>query len=112
MAAAGMVLLICCINIANLLLAGGLSRRKEIAVRVALGAGKARMIRQLLTESLLLACLGGSMGLALAFGGARLLASLAPDALPRINETSVDLRVLTFTLALSLVSCILFGLLP
>ena len=112
MAAAGMVLLICCINIANLLLARGLSRRKEIAVRVALGAGKPRMIRQLLTESLLLACLGGSLGLALAFGGARLLASLVPDALPRINETSVDLPVLTFTLALSLVSCILFGLLP
>ena len=112
MGATGMVLLICCTNVASLLLARGLARQREITIRLALGANKRRTMRQLLTESFLLAGLGGIAGLALAYSGVRILVALAPAILPRIAETNVDLRVLGFTLLLSVVSCLLSGGLP
>ena len=112
LAAVGFLLLIACANIANLLLARSMGRSREFAIRAALGASHARVIRHLLTESILLAGLGGALGLLLAFWGTKAVLGTLPGALPRANEVALDSRVLLFTMALSLFAGIIFGLAP
>jgi len=107
-----LVLLIACANVANLLLARAEARQREIAVRAALGAGGRRMVRQLLTESLLLTSLSAIVGLAVAGAGVRLLAWWNPASIPRIAGVTVDLRVAVFTIAMALVTSVIFGLAP
>ena len=112
MAAVGFVLLIACANVANLLLARGAARQKEVAIRAALGANRFRMLRQLLTESLVLAVIGGVMGFVLAWGAIRLLIAFSPGNIPRLNEVQIDLRALIFNIGALLVTGLLFGLAP
>jgi len=109
--AVAFVLLIACVNLANLLLARSATRRKEIAIRSALGANHRRLLRQFITESILLSCLGGAVGLALAYFSLRLL-PLAGDLLPRIQQVRLDGWVLLFTAAISVITGLLFGLMP
>ena len=110
--AVGFVLLIACANVANLLLARGAARAKELAVRTALGASRVRIVRQLLTESAVLGLASAAAGLVFAYGGMKVLVAAAPAGIPRLDETRVDLAVLAFAVSVAFVSSIVFGLVP
>jgi putative ABC transport system permease protein len=110
--ATAFVLLIACTNLANLLLVRATVRQAEMSLRLALGASRTRLVRQLLTESALLGLFGGILGLILAFAGTRLLLNYSPSNLPRTNEIAVDGRVLAFTLGLSVLTAVIFGVVP
>jgi predicted permease len=110
--AVGVVMLIVCANLSNLLLARGATRKKEIAIRTAMGAGRGRLIGQMLTESLVLSCCGAALGLVLAFVGTRALAHLTSVSIPLLSDVRIDGSVLGFTLVAALVTGLLFGLVP
>lgn len=110
--AVGFVLLIACVNVANLLLARGTTRLREFALRASLGAGRARLIRQLLTESLVLSLAGGAIGLACAVAGVRLLVRIAPQNIARLDQAGLDLQMVLFTLLVSVLTGALFGVAP
>jgi putative ABC transport system permease protein len=112
LASVAFVLLIACTNIANLLLSRASARRKEIGIRAAMGASRFRLIRQLLTESVVLAVAGGALGLLISLWGIEVFVALAPQFLPKTNTIGLDARVLVFTLAITIVTGILFGLAP
>ena len=112
MATIGMVLLIACANVANLMLVRSESRRQEFAVRTALGAGRGHIAREVLIESLVLSLIGGALGVALAYAGLSVVVATAPTTLPRVEDISLDPRVMGFAVAVSLFSSLLFGALP
>jgi predicted permease len=112
MVAVGFVLLIACTNVANLLLARATVRRREIGIRIALGAGRKRLVQQFLTEGLLLSIIGGAMGIALAWWSMSALGKIAFPFLPRSQEIGIDARVLLFTFLVSILTSIVFGLIP
>jgi len=110
--AVGLVLLIACANLANLVLARASARYREMAIRLAIGATRGRLVKQLLTENILLALLGGSLGLVVTQPAMKAIIALSPASLPRAGEINIDARVLLFTLLISLLSGVLFGLMP
>ena len=112
MAAVGLILLIACANVASLVLAKSATRTREIAIRTAIGAGRARLVRQVLTENILIALIGGACGLLLASWSIRTLLATAPDGVPRLSETTLDLRVLLFTAGLTILTGVFLGLTP
>src|SRR5262249_16877779 len=112
LAAVGFILLIACANIANLLLSRAASRMREVAIRMALGAGRLRLVRQLLTESMLISIVGGALGLLLAVLGIKLLLAFSPGTIPRFDEIGIDGRVLVFTIGLTTLMTLIFGLIP
>ena len=112
MGAVGLILLIACSNVASLVLARSATRGREIAIRSAIGAGKARLVRQVLTENLLVSAIGGALGLALGSWGLRALILIAPAGIPRLQEVGLDLRVLIFTAALIILTGLLVGFMP
>jgi len=112
MAAVGFLLLMACVNVANLMLARGAARQKEIAIRTALGAGRGRIVAQLLSESVLLALAGGALGVVVARGVVALVARLGPASIPRLAEAGIDARLFLFALGVSLATGILFGIAP
>lgn len=108
----GCVLLIACANLASLLLAWGIVRQREMAVRAAVGAGRGRLVRQMITEGLALATVGGILGIAIVPAGIRIMARLVPESMPPTAEPALDARLLGFALALSLLTGLLFSLIP
>ncbi|MEX2177072.1 MAG: ABC transporter permease, partial [Gemmatimonadaceae bacterium] len=110
--AVGVILLIACANVANLMLARSDERHREVAVRAALGASRIRIVRQLLTESTMLAMIGGVLGVALAHGAVRVLVAARPAGIPRLDQVGLDVSVLSLTMALAMIAGILFGLAP
>ena len=110
--AVGLVLLIACGNVVNLLLARGASRQKELSIRAAMGASRSRVARQLLFESVLIAILAAALGIGLAFAAMQLLIALGPASVPRLDELSIDLRVVLFAIGVALSTMVLFGLVP
>jgi predicted permease len=112
MATIGLVMLIACANVANLLLVRAEVRQRELSLRAALGAGRGRIVRSLLVESVLLGLMGGALGIGLAYAGVRALLAIGPANLPRLSDVSLDARTLGFAALLTLVSSVLFGLIP